>query len=308
MKSLLLARPRTCGPIRIPSRSSITTTGGANRRGRTTTVTAAIAATTTITKNELASTLIKPRPYPDKRRSSTRARLESAADEDLGKTNRGGGHRAHDLALRRRRRRRGRGTVSGPVDGRRLDRRAGARSERPAGGRQRLLLRALQAPPPAGRPRPRPGREPDRQLGHDLSVPGQPRLLRLRAHLRDPRLGEAARLPAGWAGADAAQRARAEALRRPGDQPHRRPTNRHRRSLRGQPDAELVASSTSAAGASSSTTSGSRRSGTAPISPASARSTRSARRSGCRTASIRRSRRTAPHARSSSPTRGSSRG
>ena len=58
MKSSEWARPRTSGPITIPSISSSTTTGGAKRFGTTATVIAAIAATTTIAKKEPVSTSI----------------------------------------------------------------------------------------------------------------------------------------------------------------------------------------------------------------------------------------------------------
>ena len=59
MKLSDLARPRTCGPITIPSSSSITTTGGAKRFGTTATVIAATAATTTMAKKDAVSTSIK---------------------------------------------------------------------------------------------------------------------------------------------------------------------------------------------------------------------------------------------------------
>ena len=58
MNSSEWARPRTSGPITIPSISSSTTTGGASRLGTTATVTAAIAATRTIAKKEPVSTSI----------------------------------------------------------------------------------------------------------------------------------------------------------------------------------------------------------------------------------------------------------
>jgi hypothetical protein len=58
MKSSVLAMSRTSGPIRMPRKSSRTTTGGAKRLGTTATVTAATAAITTIAKKESVSTWI----------------------------------------------------------------------------------------------------------------------------------------------------------------------------------------------------------------------------------------------------------
>ena len=59
MKLSPSAIPSTCGPITIPSSSSITTTGGARLRGSTATSVAASAATATIAKKEVSSTSIK---------------------------------------------------------------------------------------------------------------------------------------------------------------------------------------------------------------------------------------------------------
>ena len=60
MKSSLSASPRTCGPMTMPSSSSITTTGGAIPRGSTATVSAARVAAKTMTRNESSSTPITP--------------------------------------------------------------------------------------------------------------------------------------------------------------------------------------------------------------------------------------------------------
>jgi small neutral amino acid transporter SnatA (MarC family) len=58
MKLSPSAMPSTCGPITMPSSSSITTTGGARFRGTTVTSVAAIAATATIAKKDGSSTSI----------------------------------------------------------------------------------------------------------------------------------------------------------------------------------------------------------------------------------------------------------
>ncbi len=82
--------------------------------------------------------------------------------------------------------------------------------------------------------------EPDRQLADDLSSAREPRLLRLLAHLRDQAERLVPRLPARRPDHDGGERAAALGIRRPRARRYGRGPRRHRRALRGQPDARLL--------------------------------------------------------------------
>ena len=224
MKSSVSAIPSTSGPITIPSISSTTTTGGANRR------------------RQRDHRHRRERRGDDDREEGALVDGDQPARDYLGAARLAPCAPSPGLialcACSRCRRRRRPQTAPGPLDRRLLP--AGRGPELAPGGRQRLELRALAPPPEPGDPRPRPGREPDRELPHrsrrfsptTASASSRSPTAPVR---RSTRPATARRPPA-----DAAQRPQAQALRRPGADATGARRGRRRRPLRGQPDARLV--------------------------------------------------------------------